>query len=271
MILEWKDEQTIKPEDSKPEEAQTEDTAPVAEAAAVAAPVEAPVPSEAAEEPQSRPARSPEAAAWEARQAQAAQKTGLERPTRPTLAETPAHPAPVEPPSKSVEVLKPMEPKSASHTPVQNKPSLQRPAAHKPSGFERVLHAARVVAPLVERLLPLLSPGVATAANAATLLLHHPSQPRIDMQPVEQELDKLDAAQSELGQKLAEQATQLKNASKRIESLEELTEQRHAELEQALLSMRAKVTVLLRLTVVLLVISLTTVGYLVLHAFKVLP
>ena len=205
------------------------------------------------------------------RQAQAAQKTGLERPTRPTLAETPAHPAPVEPPSKSVEVLKPMEPKSASHTPVQNKPSLQRPAAHKPSGFERVLHAARVVAPLVERLLPLLSPGVATAANAATLLLHHPSQPRIDMQPVEQELDKLDAAQSELGQKLAEQATQLKNASKRIESLEELTEQHHAELEQSLLSMRAKVTVLLRLTVVLLVISLTTVGYMVLHAFKVLP
>lgn len=269
MILEWKDEQTIKPEDSKPEKAKTEDTAPVAEAAAApqAEAVEAPAPSEAAEEPQSRPARSPEAAAWEAKQAQPAQKTGLERPTRPTLAETPPHPAPVEPPSKSVEVLKPMEPKSASHTPVQNKPALQRPAAHKPSGFERVLHAARVVAPLVERLLPLLSPGVATAANAATLLLHHPSQPRIDMQ----ELDKLDAAQSELGQKLAEQATQLKNASKRIESLEELTEQRHAELEQALLSMRAKVTVLLRLTVVLLVISLTTVGYLVLHAFKVLP
>lgn len=270
MILEWKDEQTIKPEDSKPEEAKPEDTAPVAEAAP-AAEAAAVVDATPAEEPQSRPARSPEAAAWEARQAQAAQKTGLERPTRPTLAETPARPASVEPPIKSVEVLKPVEPKSASHTPVQNRPALRKPAVHKPSGFERILHAARVVAPLVERLLPLLSPGAATAANAATLLLHHPSQPKIDMQPVEQELDKLDAAQSELGQKLAEQANQLKNVSKRIESLEEMTEQRHAELEQALLSMRAKVTVLLRLTVVLLVISLTTVGYLVLHAFKVIP
>jgi len=272
MILEWKEVQTIKPEETKPEavtpeEPRTDESAPVAEAA--------PAEALAVDEHEPRHARSAEAAAWEARQAQAAHKTGLERPSRPVLAETTAHSLPTEPPVKTVEVLKPVEPKTAHYsTPVESKVAIHKPAAHKSSGFDRALQVARFVAPLLQRVLPLLSPGVATAAGAATLLLSQPSQPRASLQPTEHSLDTLSASQAELRDKLNEHATQLKGVSTQIQLLQELTEQRsaeQAELEQDVKSLRAKVAVLLWLIVALLVISITSTGYLVLHAFKLLP
>lgn len=216
MILEWKEEPMKKPAEA------------------------------AAEEPAVKHTRSAEAAAWEARQAQThEQKTGLERPSRPSIPDPPALPGP---PALSGQI---------------------QPRPHKPSGFERAMHIAHVVAPFVQRVLPLLEGNIATAA--ASLLLNRPS---VDLDPIEKSLDKLKASQLHLTENLAGQGSQLKNLSADLDSLRNAVDESKAgqtDLEQNVTSLRSKVTVLLWMVIALLVISLTANIYLGLHLLHIVP
>jgi hypothetical protein len=232
--------------------------------------------------------RSAAATAWEVEQARLA-KTGLERPTRPVLPAVSAESKPIvtienesnvapEPVVKAVvenqppvaETPKPESNGVAKKSIMKSSSSPRRP--NQSSGFQRVLAAARIIAPFAQKLLPLLDGNVATAV--ANVLVQRPPTPQVDTQPLEESLAKVKVSQVELQDRVAEQQTQLSRLATHADKLQQAADNlnsEHFELEQELKTLRKRVAFLARVSLVLFAVVLLANAYLALHNFHLLP
>ena len=235
---------------------------------------------------QKKPVRSAEAAAWEAVQAQALRISGLERPKRsiqsaPTVQEVHVQEFPVE--QAQVQKAKNQE-KSPTDTGIPTQKEIPAhsgslvkasPAPKRKgqlSSIQRVVAVTRVVAPIVQKLLPLLDGNVAAAV--ASLLIQRPATPHVDLGPMEQSIDRLRASQAGLADRLDGQNSRLEKAGLRLNKLQQASDilnSEHVELQRELKKLRRKVALFARLSFGLLAVLLLAMVYLFLNMQHILP
>jgi hypothetical protein len=136
-------------------------------------------------------------------------------------------------------------------------PQKSAPRPDRPSVLQLSLGAARMVLPMVQKMLPLLEGNVATAVSNV-LAPSGPGKP-VDLGPLENAVGKLHAEQVQLRNSLGEQNVLLKRVSDQIDLVKEATD-RHAlgqeELLQDLHSLRKKVGVFGWVGLLLLIVSI---------------
>ena len=98
----------------------------------------------------------------------------------------------------------------------------------KPSAFTRAIGAARVVLPVVQKVLPLLEGNVASAA--ANLLT--PSARPVDLEPVRSAIAKLQAQQQTLRGQIADQRLSLSSIEAELSTIKEGIDRNSRELHE---------------------------------------
>jgi hypothetical protein len=122
----------------------------------------------------------------------------------------------LQPVPAEVKVLRPATPVR----PLALTPHAEEPAPRYP-GLERVLSVARRVLPVVQRVLPLLEGNVPlTVANLLAPAFEAPRRP-VNLQPLENAVDKLHTEQVELRTQVVAQAATLQRLGERVAALQE--------------------------------------------------
>ena len=263
MIMEWRGEQLPEPE-------------------IVSTPVD-----------QKKPVRSAAATKWEAEQARLLTKTGLERPTRPSLSVPrtenestvtpenlpPAAPdsAPANPEDKHLsqqirirENIAP-EMKDSPKNPVAKGHALT-PHGNRASGFQRLLALARVVLPVAQSALPLLEGNVIGAV--ANVVSQRSAAPRIDIEPLQQQIENLKSGHGDLDQHLNLLSGEIDTISQQAGKLNEaigILSSEMADLKLEADRLHRRVSLLARLSLSLLAIVILANIYLILHILHVAP
>jgi hypothetical protein len=135
----------------------------------------------------------------------------------------------------------------------------QTPRIEQPSGMQRAMAAARVVLPVVQKVLPLLDGNVASAVASLLGAGAQRSSSQAALAPVENALTKLHGDQRELHSQVEEQNAALKNLSVQLEMLKEAAErtsQEQQEIIRDLAGIRRKVKLLTWVGLGLLVLSI---------------
>jgi hypothetical protein len=131
---------------------------------------------------------------------------------------------PVLPPS----AIDPLRPAPAGRGGIRT--NLVNRQADAPSGFARALGAIRMVLPVVQKILPLLEGNVAAAA--ANVLLSRPLGPTVNLAPLENALDKMQAEHGELRSQIEGQNTGLKRVADQLEMVKDATERNTLEQKE---------------------------------------
>ena len=132
----------------------------------------------------------------------------------------------------------------------------QKARSERPSALTRAIGAAKVVLPVVQKMLPLLEGNVASAA--ANLLA--PSPRPVDLEPVRTAIGKLQAEQRTLRGQVADQKTSLNSIEEELSTIKEGMERNTSEireLAEAHLNLRRKLMRLVWMIFILLVLSIT--------------
>jgi chromosome segregation ATPase len=104
----------------------------------------------------------------------------------------------------------------------------EKARSDKPSAFTRAIGAARVVLPVVQKVLPLLEGNVASAA--ANLLT--PSARPVDLEPVRSAIAKLQAQQQTLRGQIADQRLSLSSIEAELSTIKEGIDRNSRELHE---------------------------------------
>jgi septal ring factor EnvC (AmiA/AmiB activator) len=129
----------------------------------------------------------------------------------------------------------------------------------KPSAFSRAINAARVVLPVVQKVLPLLEGNVASAA--ANLLA--PTPRPVDLEPVKTAIGKLQAEQRALRGHVTDQKRSLESVEYELAAIKEGLDRNSAELRELAedqLKLRRRLSRLAWTMFILLFLSLTLTG-----------
>ena len=210
------------------------------------------------------PLAAPELRAAEQAELPAADNEQLPRPrTRliesPSQAETPELDR-LKPAKNDVKVFRP----AAQVRPIARK---AEPDAHpvRYPGLERVLGVARKVIPVVQKVLPLLEGNVPlTVANLLAPAVEAPRRP-VNLQPLEEEVDKLHLGQVELRAKVADHAGTIQRLAEQVAALQEQADRNAREREEmaeGLRRLRRRLTWIAWVGFALLAASLATNGVL---------
>jgi len=189
------------------------------------------------------------------------------------------------PPSAGSRVLRPAPiPLEKAETPTEQPPTPQervlaeRPqpvaSADQPSSFQRALGAARGVAGVVQKILPLLDGNVASAVFNLLAPRNQAPGSAANLAPVESALVKLHAEQREMRSQIGEQNTSLKRVADQLEMVKEATDRNtleQQELVDDLHSMRKRVTVFAWVGLGLLAVSIVVNVVLFLRLQHVIP
>ncbi len=125
------------------------------------------------------------------------------------------------------------------------------------SSLQRVVGLVRAVAPVVQKVLPLLDGNVALAA--ANLLTGRPEAPRVDLEPIENAVMKMRKEHLELRMGLADQSAALKRIADQVGTVRDSTERNALEakeLAREIHRLRARVSTFAWLGLGLLAVSL---------------
>ena len=186
-------------------------------------------------------------------------------PTRPDVQETPAHEA--DQPVPEVQTsTQPKEPAPGAAQTKESQPAeaaapskslaLPRSRPEKPSAFSRAIGAARLVLPVVQKVLPLLEGNVATAA--ANLLA--PSPRPIDLGPIKTAIGKMQTEQHTLRGQLTDQKRSLESIEYELNTIKEGLDRKSSELRELAedqLKLRRRLTRLAWMIFILLFLSIT--------------
>ncbi|HEU5457906.1 MAG TPA: hypothetical protein VFU68_04755 [Terracidiphilus sp.] len=151
---------------------------------------------------------------------------------RTRLIETPSTATPPElerlkPAREEVKVFRP----AAPVRPIARTAHPEVPAVRYP-GLERVVGLARKVIPVVQKMLPLLEGNVPlTVANLLSPVVEAPRRP-VNLQPLEEAVDKLHSGQAELRARVAEQSATLQHLATQVEALQEQADRNAREREE---------------------------------------
>ena len=153
--------------------------------------------------------------------------------------------------------------------------------SEKPSGLQRALDAFRMVAPIVQRLLPLLDGNIGSAVS--NFLTPHqpqhqqpapPPQPKVDLVPLEDGLAALQSQHRDLCDQVMEQNHSLKRVEDSLEMVREATDRNTLEQQELLEDLRTfshKVKIVAVVAIGLLALVLVVNVILYLHIQRVLP
>ena len=156
--------------------------------------------------------------------------------------------------------------------------SLPAPASSDDSsGMQRAVNVFRTVAPIVQRILPLLDGNIGTAIANLIAPRTHPQPappPKVDLAPIESNLAELQTQQRTLREQVMEQNTSLKRVEDQLEHVREATDRNTLEQQELLEDLKAFSG---KLKVIAIVgIGLLAVGFLLelmmfFHLQRVLP
>ena len=110
------------------------------------------------------------------------------------------------------------------------------------SGFQRAVGIIRTVAPVFQKVLPLLDGNVASAV--ANILAPRIETPRVDLEPIENALTKMRKEHVDLRMNLADHTATLKRVAEQVETVKDAAERNaieQKELARDLQRLRAKV------------------------------
>jgi hypothetical protein len=143
----------------------------------------------------------------------------------------------------------------------------------QPSNLQRAVNGLRMAWPFVQKILPLLDGQVVTAVS--NLLTPHPHHaPPVNLAPIENGLNELQARHGELRGQLADQNTSLKRVEDRLESVREATDRNTLEQQELMADLKSvgrKVNVIAVIALLLLAASVAINVVLFLHIQRVLP
>jgi len=134
-------------------------------------------------------------------------------------------------------------------------PARTQPRQEKASAFARAISAARVVLPVVQKMLPLLEGNVASAA--ANFLT--PTSRPVDLEPVKSAIGRLQADQRTLRGQLSDQRDSLISIEQDLATIREDLERNSADLRELAadqLSLRRRLTRLMWMIFILLTLSI---------------
>jgi len=134
-------------------------------------------------------------------------------------------------------------------------PARPQPRQEKVSAFARVAGAARIVLPVVQKMLPLLEGNVASAA--ANLLT--PTPRPVDLEPVKSAIGKLQAEQRTLRGQLSDQRESLISMEQELSTIREGLDRNAAQLRELAedqLNLRRRLTRLMWMVFILLTLSI---------------
>ena len=156
-------------------------------------------------------------------------------------------------PSRSAERV---EPSDAKRHPA--KPGVLMPArARKKGGLQRAIGFVRTVAPVVQKVLPLLDGNVASVVS--NILAPRLEAPRVNLEPIENAMTKMRKEHLDLRMNVADQTAALKRVADQVEKVKDATERNALEqkgLTQELQSLQAKVNLVAWVGLGLLAISI---------------
>lgn len=143
----------------------------------------------------------------------------------------------------------------------------------QPSNLQRAMNGLRMAWPFVQKILPLLDGQVVTTvANLLTPHQHH--APPVNLAPIENGLNELQARHGELRNQLADQNTSLKRVEDRLESVREATDRNTLEQQELMTDLKSvgrKVNVIAVVALLMLAASIAINVVLFLHIQRVLP
>lgn len=108
--------------------------------------------------------------------------------------------------------------------------NLAKSPTDSPSGFVRAMGALRMVLPVVQKVLPLLDGNIASAV--ANVLLSRPQGPQVNLAPLENALEKMQAEHGELRSQIEGQNTGLKRVADQLEMVKEATDRNALEQKE---------------------------------------
>ncbi|MGA2571172.1 MAG: hypothetical protein ABSF23_11690 [Terracidiphilus sp.] len=150
--------------------------------------------------------------------------------------------------------------------------------AEESSALHRAINVARTLIPVVQRLLPLIDGNVGTVISNFIAPRPHPPapppQPKVDLTPLEDSLNEIQAQHRNLRDQLAEQNTSLKRVEDQLEMVREATDRNTLEQQELLedlksFSTKIKVAAIIALSLVGIGIVLNVILFL--HIQRVLP
>lgn len=157
---------------------------------------------------------------------------------------------------QTVEAAAPHREKALAAPAAQTKiPARTQPRQEKASAFARAISAARVVLPVVQKMLPLLEGNIASAA--ANLLT--PTQRPLDLEPVKSAIGRLQADQRSLRGQLSDQRDSLISIEQELSTIREGLDRNTAELRELAvdqLNLRRRLTRLMWMVFILLTLSI---------------
>jgi hypothetical protein len=146
-----------------------------------------------------------------------------------------------------------------------------------PSGIQRVVNAVRASLPFIQRILPLLDGNVGTVvSNLMAPPAHRPAPPPppVNLAPLEEGINSLQAQHHELRSQIADQNTSLKRVEDQLEMVREATDRNTLEQQELLEDLKGignKVNIFAMVALLLLVVSVMVNVILYLHIKRVLP
>jgi hypothetical protein len=184
-------------------------------------------------------------------------------PTRPTAKGAEERTAESQPPTPPNSKTAPKqnhaspEQSSKANVPPAGALATQKPHLERPSAFTRALSAAKVVLPVVQKVLPLLEGNVATVA--ANLLAPNPRS--VDLEPVRSAIGKLQADQRTLRNEVADQKATLTAIEEDLSTIKEGLDRNTTEireLAESQLNLRRRLT---RLTWMIFILLALSIGF----------
>ena len=155
----------------------------------------------------------------------------------------------------------------------QPKPGKNVAGAPRPSGFQRAMDAARVVMPLVQKLLPLLEGNVASAVS--NVLTPRPQTSHaVNLEPIEDALVKMHVEHRAMRGKLEEQNSSLQRVADQLDKVKEATDRNtleQQELMDDLHRMRKKIMIYAWVGLGLLVAAIAANVFVFLRIQRILP
>ncbi len=155
----------------------------------------------------------------------------------------------------------------------QPTPGKKVAGAPQPSGFQRAMDAARVVMPLVQKLLPLLEGNVASAVSNV-LAPRSQTSHAANLEPIESALVKMHLEQRAMHNKLEEQNSSLQRVADQLGQVKEATDRNtleQQELMDDLHRMRRKFMIYAWVGLCLLVAAIAANVFVFLRIQRILP
>ena len=147
-------------------------------------------------------------------------------------------------------------PAGGAKTGVPLRPAPAPAKSGKTTGMQKAAGLVRAVAPLVQKVLPLLEGNVAMAVT--NLLASRPESPRVDLEPIENAMTRMRKDHIDLRLSVADQNAAIKRVADQVESAKDAVERAGAEtkaLDRDVQQLRSRVNAFAWIGLILLVLS----------------